>query len=257
MSVEETGVIQAVPDTSDHVVQIDPELLQKPVHPSSDSEGSATEERFKAKTAIANSQARKAKDEAAALQRKVEKLEAEKVEWQKAEQAKVRRQMEDEGRTQELLEIERKERRDLQELYLSETADYQSRLKANEEAQATERLKSASLSAISDSNVHSPSQMYELLKSQLRTDDEGNPVVLNSGVEHPLSSYLANLRNSDEWAHNFTANGAQGMGSNPASPSVAPGMENPYKTGNVTARIRLEGDNPELAKLLKREAQRG
>ena len=46
------------------------------------------------------------------------------------------------------------------------------------------------------------------------------------------------------------------MGST-ATTSVAPGMSNPYKTGNLTERIRLEVENPDLAMALKAEAQRG
>ena len=47
------------------------------------------------------------------------------------------------------------------------------------------------------------------------------------------------------------------MGSNAASPSVAPGMTNPYKLGNMTEALKLEAENPELARVLKAEAQRG
>ena len=38
--------------------------------------------------------------------------------------------------------------------------------------------------------------------------------------------------------------------------SVAPGMENPYKTKNFTATLLLGRDNPELAKTLKQKAIR-
>jgi hypothetical protein len=45
------------------------------------------------------------------------------------------------------------------------------------------------------------------------------------------------------------------MGSAPAG-SVAPGRENPYRNGNLTEALRLEVENPDLAKALKTEANR-
>jgi hypothetical protein len=98
--------------------------------------------------------------------------------------------------------------------------------------------------------------MYALLHSQLR-DVEGRPVVLAEGAEQPLDAYLGNLRAPGSgYEHHFSSTGARGMGST-ATTSVAPGMSNPYKTGNLTERIRLETENPELAKALMAEAQRG
>jgi len=38
---------------------------------------------------------------------------------------------------------------------------------------------------------------------------------------------------------------------------VAPGVDNPYRSGNLTAAIALEMQNPELAAALKAEAMRG
>jgi len=46
------------------------------------------------------------------------------------------------------------------------------------------------------------------------------------------------------------------MGASPAA-SVAPGMDNPYRSKNLTAALKLEIENPELAAALKAEAARG
>ena len=80
--------------------------------------------------------------------------------------------------------------------------------------------------------------------------------MLNGGVEQPLGEYLANLKQSTDWQHHFGASGSKGMGSTGLT-SVSPGRENPYRTGDLTAAIRLEVENPELAKALKAEAGRG
>ena len=106
-----------------------------------------------------------------------------------------------------------------------------------------ERLKAAALSQINTAGALNSQQMYTLLQTALRQDDTGSPVMLNGGVEQPLGEYLANLKQSSEWQHHFGASPAAGMGSAPTS-SVAPGRENPYKTGNLTEALRLEVENP-------------
>ena len=112
------------------------------------------------------------------------------------------------------------------------------------------------MSHISRANAVNPQQLYTLLQSQLRTTDDGQPAMLSSGVEQPLGDYLANLKQSPDWQHHFSASGSKGTGS-VGGTSVAPGMENPYRTGNLTEAMTLEVKNPELAKQLKAEALRG
>jgi hypothetical protein len=123
---------------------------------------------------------------------------------------------------------------------------------------AAERLKSAALGAISQQNAISPEQMYALLQPNLR-EVAGKPVVLSGGVEQPLDVYLANLRAPGSgYEHHFSASGRSGMGTSPGGvASVAPGMDNPWKTGNVTQQLLLVRDNPELAQALQAEAANG
>lgn len=129
-------------------------------------------------------------------------------------------------------------------------------LSSERSATAQERLKAAAMASISRSGAIAPEQMFALLHPQLR-DNEGRPVVLAGGAEQPLDAYLGNLKAPGSgFEHHFSSTGARGMGST-ANTSAAPGMSNPYKTGNLTERIALEVENPELAKLLKAEAQRG
>ena len=118
-----------------------------------------------------------------------------------------------------------------------------------------DRLRAASLSQINQAGAVNSNQMFQLLQQQLRADEQGKPVVLNGGVEQPLGDYLASLKNSADWQHHFGASGAQGMGS-AAGGSVAPGRNNPYRSGNLTEAMQLEIENPDLAKALKAEASR-
>lgn len=132
-------------------------------------------------------------------------------------------------------------------------------LQAKDSEAAQERLRATALQQISQANALAPEQLLGLLKPQLR-DNNGTPVVIINGIEQPLAAHLANLKNSGSgWDHHFAATGARGMGSTPSS-NVPPGVVNPYKKGdtfNFTEQLRLEVENPELARLLKSEATRG
>jgi hypothetical protein len=137
-----------------------------------------------------------------------------------------------------------------------EIAELRNQLESVTQSVAQERLKAAAVSAISKAGAISPLQMYALLQPQLR-EIEGKPVMLAGGAEQPLDMYLGNLKAPGSgYEHHFSATGARGMGAS-ASSTIAPGMANPYKAGNLTEIITLEVENPELAKALKAEAQRG
>ena len=136
-----------------------------------------------------------------------------------------------------------------------ENAELRSQLESVTQAAAHERLRAAAMSSISKSGAIAPDQMFALLQSQLR-ESEGRPVVLAGGAEQPLDTYLGNLKAPGSgFEHHFASTGARGMGTSAAT--IAPGLDNPYKTGNLTEIISLEVENPELARALKAEAQRG
>jgi len=137
-------------------------------------------------------------------------------------------------------------------------AELEVALQAKDSEAAHERLRATALQQISHASALAPEQLLGLLQPQLRNSD-GVPVVIVNGIEQPLAAYLANLKNPGSgWDHHFAPSGARGMGSAPTS-NVPPGMANPYRkdTYNFTDILRLEKDNPELAKLLKAEATRG
>jgi len=137
-------------------------------------------------------------------------------------------------------------------------ATLEAELQAERNSTAAERLKSSALGAISQQGAISPEQMFALLQPSLR-EVGGKPVVLNGGVEQPLDTYLANLRAPGSgYEHHFSASGKSGMGTAPGGvASVAPGMENPWKTNNITQQLLMMRDNPELAQALQAEASKG
>jgi len=241
--------------TSDDVpVAVDPSQLNRPVHPS---ETTDSDELLKHKLSLANNHARQAKREKDELSRQLSELQAQLLTLQEAQQSAVRENLEGQGAFKELYEQERSRAKELETRLLNETASLKTELESVTQNAAQDRLKATALNQLSRANALHPAQLYTLLQPSLRTDDEGNPAVLSSGVEQPLGDYLANLKQSTEWQHHFGASQAKGMGTGPAATSVAPGMSNPYRTRNLTEALKLEVENPELAKHLKAEAMRG
>ena len=253
---EDTAVVEPVADAVSESVTATPAAIP-PNPPVNSPEGSAAEELLTKKLGFANSQAAKAKKEAEQATKRLAKLQADFEKLQETQQSAVRENLESQGAYKELYEAEKERCKTLETRLLNETSALQTELESERQSASAERLKASSLSAISQSNALNPEQMYVLLQPMLRQNDEGNPTVLNGGVEQSLSDYLGNLKQSKDWQHHFAAGGSRGMGSNAAAPSVAPGMSNPYKTGNMTEAVKLEVENPELARVLKAEALRG
>lgn len=239
--------------SDDVPVAIDPALLNKPFNPEEAASGSgAQEDVLKHKLGLANSQAQKAKREADAARKEMEKLRQEVENLKSIQQNVAQKSLEDQGQFRQLWEDAKRSvaERDAQ------IVELKAQLNSVQQTAEQERLKAAATNAISQANAVNAQQLYALLQPQLRMDDEGNPAVLAGGVEQPLGDYLANLRQSPDWQHHFGASGARGMGAAPVS-AVAPGMNNPYRSGNLTEAMQLEMSNPELARALKAEAARG
>ena len=96
-----------------------------------------------------------------------------------------------------------------------------------------------------------------LLQEKLQKNAEGKVVVLSGGVEQDLTSYLTSLKNPGSgWEHHFKASSSAGMGAKPSPVANAGGGQpNPWKTGNVTQQMLISEQNPQLAAVLKQEAQ--
>jgi len=131
-------------------------------------------------------------------------------------------------------------------------------LQAKDAEAANERLRATALQQIAGASALAPEQLLGLLQPQLRNADNGPAVIIN-GIEQPLNAYLTQLRNPGSgWEHHFAPTGTRGMGSAPSATGL-PGVSNPFKAEsfNLTEALRLEAENPDLAKALKAEAGRG
>jgi len=131
-------------------------------------------------------------------------------------------------------------------------------LQAKDAEASTERLRATALHQISAANALAPEQLYGLLGPQLRSNETGPTVIVN-GIEQPLNAYLTQLRTPGSgWDHHFAPTGVRGMGSAPSATGLD-GVVNPYSrdTFNLTEALRLEVENPELARALKAQAGSG
>ena len=117
--------------------------------------------------------------------------------------------------------------------------------------------KTTALAAISNLGAINAEQTLSLLQNKLQKNSEGKVVVLNGGVEQDLNTYLSSLKNPGSgWEHHFKPSSAAGMGAKPSPIANAGGGQvNPWKTGNITQQMLLSEQDPQLAAVLKQEAQ--
>ena len=127
-------------------------------------------------------------------------------------------------------------------------------LKTSNEVAST---KTTALAAISNLGAINAEQTLSLLQNKLQRNSEGKVVVLNGGVEQDLNTYLSSLKNPGSgWEHHFKPSTAAGMGAKPSPVANASGGQaNPWKTGNVTQQMLISDQDPQLAAVLKQEAQ--
>ena len=127
-------------------------------------------------------------------------------------------------------------------------------LKSSNEAANT---KQEALAAISNLGAINAEQTLSLLQGKLQRNAEGKVVVLNGGVEQDLTNYLTSLKNPGSgWEHHFKPSSAAGMGAKPSPVANAGGGQpNPWKTGNITQQMLVSEQDPQLAAVLKQEAQ--
>ena len=127
-------------------------------------------------------------------------------------------------------------------------------LKTSNEVAST---KTTALAAISNLGAINAEQTLALLQGKLQKNAEGKVVVLNGGVEQDLTNYLTSLKNPGSgWEHHFKPSSAAGMGAKPSPVANAGGGQpNPWKTGNITQQMLVSEQDPQLAAVLKQEAQ--
>ena len=134
--------------------------------------------------------------------------------------------------------------------------ELETELKTAKEQKQIEATRTTAMSALSNAGAINAGQTLSLLQDKLHKSSDGRTVILSGGVEQDLGTYVNNLKNPGSgWEHHFKASNAAGMGAKPSPTSnVAPGSENPWKTGNLTQQMLLSNQDPDLAAVLQKEA---
>ena len=245
--VETDPVAQSVPP----VAEITPEMLNKPQMPVAGGEDAAF---LKRKLELEKQDRLRVSESNKKLNEELQAIKAQFAALQERQQATDTADLKSQGKFEELWKQANETIVGLKSELEAERAGRQS-----DQAEAeNERLKRQAMGVISESGALSSNQMFDLLQAQhgLRRGETGAVEVVVAGASIPLQDHLANLKNSDSgYQHHFSPQGGKGMGA-AQSATVAPGMNNPWRTGNFTEQMALQMQNPELAAALKAEAGR-
>jgi len=239
MAIEEQ-VIQ--PDSVTPAEQPVAETASQPQAPNLDS----VKAEYEAKLAAAHK-------EAADLQEKFKGIKGKLDDVYKQKEEKRTKDLEEQGQWKTLWEEANKTAQE-KEQKINTLAQQLEEMKTSSEVAST---RTTALAAISNIGAINAEQTLSLLQGKLQKNANGEVVVLNGGVEQNLGSYLSTLKNPGSgWEHHFKPSSAAGMGAKPSPVANAgTGQPNPWKSGNVTQQMLISEQDPQLAAVLKQEAQ--
>ena len=194
-----------------------------------------------------------ARKEAAELQEKFKGIKGKLDDVYKQKEEKRTKDLEEQGQWKTLWEEANKTAQEKEQQIVSLSQQLED-LKTSNELAST---KTTALAAISNIGAINAEQTLSLLQGKLQKNANGEVVVLNGGVEQNLNTYLTSLKNPGSgWEHHFKPSSAAGMGAKPSPVANAGGGQvNPWKTGNITQQMLLSEQDPQLAAVLKQEAQ--
>ena len=243
MAIEEKVIqSESVTNTEQPVA----ETASQPTQPQTPNLDSVKAE-YEAKLAAAQKQIAESEEKFKGIKGKLDDVYKQKDQQRKQE-------LEDQGQWKTLWEEANKTNQEMQQENMSLKQSLED-LKTSNEVAST---KTTALAAISNLGAINAEQTLSLLQDKLQKNAEGKVVIINGGVEQDLGAYLTSLKNPGSgWEHHFKPSSAAGMGAKPRPVgNVSGGSENPWNTGNLTQQLIMENENPDLAAVLKREAQK-
>ena len=240
MAIEEK-VVQ-----SESVAPTDQSVTETPSQPQAPNLDAVKAE-YEAKLAAAQKEAAEAQEKFKGIKGKLDEVYKQKEE-------KRTKELEDQGQYKTLWEEANKTNQD-KDAQINSLSQQLQDMKTSNEVAST---KQTALAAISNLNAINAEQTLSLLQSKLQRNAEGKVVIIDGGVEQDLNAYLTSLKNPGSgWEHHFKPSSAAGMGAKPSPVgNVSGGTDNPWNTGNLTQQLIMENENPDLAAVLKREAQK-
>ena len=195
-----------------------------------------------------------ARKEAAEAQEKFKGIKTKLDDVYKQKDQQRKQELEDQGQWKTLWEEANKTAQEKEQQIMTLSQQLED-LKTSNEVAST---KTTALAAISNLGAINAEQTLALLQGKLQKNAEGKVVVLNGGVEQDLNTYLSTLKNPGSgWEHHFKPSSAAGMGAKPSPiANTSGGQVNPWKTGNLTQQMLISEQDPQLAAVLKQEAQK-
>ena len=194
-----------------------------------------------------------ARKEAAEAQEKFQGIKGKLDDVYKQKDQQRKQELEDQGQWKTLWEEANKTAQEKEQQIMTLSQQLED-LKTSNEVAST---KQTALAAISNLGAINAEQTLSLLQNKLQKNANGEVVVLNGGVEQNLTNYLTSLKNPGSgWEHHFKPSSAAGMGAKPSPVANAGGGQpNPWKTGNITQQMLISEQDPQMAAVLKQEAQ--
>jgi len=242
MAIEEQ-VIQS--DSVNPAEQSVAETASQPTQPQAPNLDAIKAE-YEAQVAAARKEAAEAQEKFKGIKTKLDDVYKQKDQQRKQE-------LEDQGQWKTLWEEANKTAQEKEQQIMNLSQQLED-LKTSNELAST---KTTALAAISNLGAINAEQTLALLQGKLQKNAEGKVVVLNGGVEQDLTNYLTSLKNPGSgWEHHFKPSSAAGMGAKPTPiANAGGGQPNPWKTGNITQQMLLSEQDPQMAAVLKQEAQ--
>ena len=232
---------------------IQPDSVNPPEQPVADTPSQPQAPNLDAIKADFEAQVAAARKEAAEAQEKFKGIKTKLDDVYKQKEEKRTKELEDQGQWKTLWEEANKTAQEKEQKIMTLSQQLEEMKTSNEVAST----KTTALAAISNLGAINAEQTLSLLQGKLQKNAEGKVVVLNGGVEQDLSIYLTSLKNPGSgWEHHFKPSSAAGMGAKPSPVANAgTGQSNPWKTGNITQQMLLLEQDPQMAAVLKQEAQ--
>ena len=232
---------------------IQPDSVNPPEQPVAETPSQPQAPNLDAIKAEYEAQVAAARKEAAEAQEKFKGIKTKLDDVYKQKDQQRKQELEDQGQWKTLWEEANRTNQEMQQENMSLKQSLEEMKTSNEVAST----KTTALAAISNVGAINAEQTLSLLQNKLQRNANGEVVVLNGGVEQNLTNYLTSLKNPGSgWEHHFKPSSAAGMGAKPSPVANAGGGQpNPWKTGNVTQQMLLSEQDPQLAAVLKQEAQ--
>lgn len=180
------------------------------------------------------------------VKRKLNEVYKEKDEQRKQE-------LEDQGQWKTLWEEANKTAQEKEQKIMTLSQQLEE-MKSSYEVSTT---KQKALSEIANQGAKAPDQLLQLLKDKIKRNSDGKLIIIDGGVEQDFTNFISTLKSpGSNFDHHFNPSNKSGMGAKPSPVANAgTGQANPWKSGNLTQQMLLSEQDPQLAAVLKQEAQ--